>query len=158
MHMKILGASIFSLDSKRLRLTLSEPVELTQKDGTKRKSQVVEISLSRLAVESGDEIANLLSNTVVEKVPAMTIAMAFIGVVCDVSVTDYKKGDTIVSPDGRKWVCEADCSQIHLKNLNRQNWRFEQQVMSSILKIEDKQLEALERKELQKTYTAPSMV
>lgn len=155
--MKILGASLFSLDSKRLRLTLSEPVELAQKDGTKKKSQIVEISLSRLAIETGDEVANLLSNTVVEKVPAMTIAMAFIGVVCDVSVTDYKNGDTIVSPEGKTWTCEQDCSQIHIKNLNRQNWRFEQQVMSSILKIEERQFAALEKKE-QQNYTAPSMV
>lgn len=157
--MKILGASLFSLDSKRLRLTLSESVELVQKDGTKRKSQVIEISLSRLAMESGDEIANLLSNTVVEKVPAMVIAMAFIGVVCDISITDYKKGDTIVSPEGKSWTCEENCSQVHLKNLNRQNWRFESQVMSACLRIQEAQFAALERKARQNecNFTAPNM-
>lgn len=157
--MKILGASLFNLDSKRLRLTLSEAIELVQQDGTKRKSQIIEISLSRLAAESGDEISNLLNNCVVEKIPAMTIAMAFIGVVCDISVTDYKKGEMIVSPEGKTWTCENDCSQVHVKNINRQNWRFESQVFNACLRIQEAQFLALERKaqENEFDFTAPKM-
>lgn len=154
--MKILGAQLFSLNSKRLRLILSEAVDLVQYDGTKRKSQIVEISLTRLAVESGDEIAGLLNNTVVEKVPAITIAMAFIGVICDVSITDYKAGDVIATADGKTWTCEQDCSQVHVTNLNRQNWRFESQVMASIFKMEDQQFENLKQASSQ-MFTAPSM-